>query len=101
MFECMDIAKNISEGVVEPSYKKSLDLMLIILVIAGNERIISLVKTYSHMGKLDGKRNQRYVDLPRDRSKLTCMIHEPRHYLEKCKILNEFITEHASGRPFK
>ena len=101
MFKCMEVSEYIYQGVVNPSYKKSLDLMLIILVIAGNERSISLVKTYSHMGKLDGKRNQRYVDLPRDRSKLTCMIHEPRHYLEKCKILNEFITEHASGRPFK
>ena len=35
MFERMEIAEYINEGVVEPSYKKILGLMPTILVVAG------------------------------------------------------------------
>ena len=53
------------------------------------------------MGKRASKRNQRYVDCPRYRSKLTYMIHDNVHYSEQCKLLNDFGTRYASTRTFK
>ena len=35
-----------------------------------------------------------YVDNPVDKSKLTCLIHENVHFLEKCKVLNDFGTRY-------
>ena len=38
---------------------------------------------------------------PRDRSKITCLIHGTGHYSEKFKVLNEFGTRYAAIRPLK
>ena len=46
-------------------------------------------KTYSKIGKRADKRRQRYVDCTRERSKLTCLIHENGYSSEKCEVLND------------
>ena len=60
----------------------------------------TLSNCFSDMGKHSGKRKQRYVDHPRDQSKLTCLIHGPGNSSDERKVLNDFSTEYAKGRKF-
>ena len=80
MFKRMEVAETIYKGVVGPSYEKptiSYDNH------HGHIRKVGLVsalsKTHFKMGKCAVKHNQRYMDRPRDRSKLTSLIHFPRY----------------------
>ena len=92
----MEIAKNIYESVVEPSYKKTTreDANH-----SGNRRqmrgVFTLWRTYNRMCKHAGKHKQRYVDHPRDRSRINCLIHGHVNFSEKCKLLNEFGTRYS------
>ena len=61
----------------------------------------ALSKTYFDMSKRDGKRKQRYVDHPRDRLKLTYLIHGPGHSSDKCKVLNYCGSKYTECRPSK
>ena len=45
--------------------------------------------TYSKPSESAGKRRKRYVDHPKDRSKLTYLIHEPANSSDKCKVWDE------------
>ena len=80
IFKCMEIAKTVYEGVVESSHNKTTTSHT---NRAGHSRKIRGVtdysKTYSEKGNHAVKFKQRYVDHPRDRSKLTCLIHVPGH----------------------
>ena len=53
------------------------------------------------MGKLSGKRNQRYVYPPRDIYKLTCIIHGFGHSSDECKLIKYFSTKYATVGSFK
>ena len=80
IFKLMEITKTVYEGVVEPSHNKTTTSHT---NRAGHSRKIRGVtdysKTYSEKGNHAIKCKQRYVDHPRDRSKLTCLIHVPGH----------------------
>ena len=49
-----------------------------------------LSNTYYEMSESSGKIRKSYVDYPKDRSKLTCLIHGPGHSSDECKVLVEF-----------
>ena len=54
--------------------------------------------TYSIISDITGKHRKIYVDNPRDRSKLTSLIHGPGHSSYKCKVLGDFGTKYAKFR---
>ena len=58
-----------------------------------------LSKTYSKTSKRAGKRKQRYVDILRDQSKLTCLFHGPLHSPDECKVLNYFGFKYTKDNP--
>ena len=58
-------------------------------------------KAYSEVGNHSGNLNQRYIDHPRYRSKLTYLVHGNVHSSEECKFLNEFGTRYSASRTFK
>ena len=102
MFECMKILEYIYEGVVEPSYKKPTrkdDNR------AGISRKIreecASSNTYPETSKSDSKCRKRYIDHPKDISKLNCLINVPVHSSDKCKVLEDFVTKYAEVRPNK
>ena len=47
------------------------------------------------MRKCTVKHKQIYVDCTRDQSHLTCIIHEPGHSPDECKVLNDFGANYA------
>ena len=47
------------------------------------------------MSESAGKCRKRYVDNPKDISKLTCTIHGPGHSSDECKVLGDFVTNYA------
>ena len=61
----------------------------------------ALSTTYSDIGKRTVKRKKGYIDHPRDRSKLTCLINGLINSSDECKVLKYFGTKYAKGRPFK
>ena len=61
----------------------------------------ALSNTYSEMGESSGKRRKRYVDHPKDISKLTCLIHVPGHSSYICKVLGDFGSKYYKIRPTK
>ena len=77
MVEYMDISETIYEGVVETSYQNKTTITY--SNCAGFNRKIRVgsapSKRYSKMYGRSVKGKKRYVDHPRDRSKLTCIIH--------------------------
>ena len=58
-------------------------------------------KTYSDMSKLSGKCKQRYVDHPRDQSKITFLIRGPGNSSYEFKVLNDFGSEYSKSRTNK
>ena len=102
MFEHMEISESIYKGVVEPPHKiytredsKRAGL--------SRKRIgeSALSNNYSDINKSSGKWRKGYVDHPKDRSKLTCIIHGPVNSSDKCKVLGEFGSRCAKLRPIK
>ena len=87
MFERMEIAESIYEGVVEISYKKP----------TGES---ALQWNFYEKGESAGKRRKRHVDIPTGKSK-TCLIHGPGNSSEECKVLGDFVTKYANSRPTK
>ena len=57
--------------------------------------------TCSTMSESAGKPRKRYIKHPKDRLKLTFLIHGPGHSSDECKILREFGTNAAKCRPTK
>ena len=53
------------------------------------------------MGMRASKGKQIYIDHPRYRSKLTCLIHGPGHSSDECRVINYFDTKYEKCRPFK
>ena len=88
MFERMEIYESIYKGVVEPSYKKTTSAYS---NCTGHGRLKrgedALSNTYSDISESTGKRRKIYVDHPRNRSKLTCLIHGHRHSSDESKFL--------------
>ena len=56
---------------------------------------------YSTKSKSAGKIRKRYVDHPKDRSKLTFLIHGPGHSSDECKVLGYFGSKYYKIRPDK
>ena len=80
MFQRVEIAESIYEGVVENSYKKHTRSDSNCAGSSSRMRIEAASSTtYSEMTESSGKRRKRYVYHPKDRSKLTCLIHSPGH----------------------
>ena len=91
MFERMDIAKSICEGVVKPSFKKT---NRVDATRAGNSRLkrresISS-NTYSGMRESAVKCIKIYVDYPEGNSKPICLIHGPGHSSDEYNVLGDF-----------
>ena len=53
------------------------------------------------MGKLVGKRKQRYLVRPMDQLELTCLIYGTVHSSYECKELSNFGTEYAKFGIFR
>ena len=53
------------------------------------------------MGRHAGKRMQRCLYSPRDRSQLTCLIYGPGNLSDKFKVLNCFGNKYNKGGHFK
>ena len=49
---------------------------------------------YSQASEIYGKRKKRYVDHPKDWSKLTCIIHGPGNLSDECKVLGDFVNKY-------
>ena len=49
----------------------------------------------------NGKRRKKYVDHPKDRSKLTCLIHDPGHSLDECRFSGYFGYKYSKIRSTK
>ena len=102
MFEHMEIAESIYEGVVETSYKKTTGAYS---NYAGNRRLkrVETVssKNPSNMSESAGKCRKIYVDNPKDRYKPICLIQGLRHSLDECTVLLDFGSKCANNRPTK
>ena len=78
MFECMEIAESIYEGFVEPSYKNYTRADANCDDLTRKTRGESTSSTiYYEMSESNAKHRKRDVDHPKDRSKLTFIIHGP------------------------
>ena len=97
MFERMEIAEYIYEGVVETSYKKP---NRVEASRAGHSRQKrgEASSSWTLPEKIDsaGKSRKRYVDSLTNKSK-TYLIHDPRHSSEGCKVLGDFGTKYANS----
>ena len=101
MFERMEIAESIYEGLVEPSYKKITQADTNHACHIRNKRGESASSwTRPDKGESTGKRRKRHVDIPTGKSK-TCLIHGPGHSSEECKVLGDFGTKYVNIRPIK
>ena len=61
----------------------------------------ALSNTYSEISESYGKCRKGYVDHMKDISKLNCLIHEPVHSSDECKVLGYFGSEYSRRRPTK
>ena len=61
----------------------------------------ALSTTYSEISESAGKRRKRYVDNPKDRLKLTCLIHVPGNSSDEYKILGDFGNKYDKVGPTK
>ena len=96
MFERMETSESMYEGVVEHSYKNSTRADAN-RADTSRERIgeATLSTTYYEMSEIAGKRRKMYLDHLNDRSKLTCLIHDPGHSSDECKVLGRFGNKYA------
>ena len=53
------------------------------------------------MSEISGKQRKRYVDHPKDISKLTCIIHGPVHSSDECMVLGYFGSTYYKSRNTK
>ena len=53
------------------------------------------------MSESTGNQVKMYVDHPKDRSKLTCIIHIPGHSSDECKVLGDFGFKYSKINPTK
>ena len=78
MFEQMEIAESIYEGVSEPSYKKTTRTDTTRASHSRQKRGESASShTYYEMSESTDKRRKRYIDYPEGKSKPICLIHGP------------------------
>ena len=102
MFERMEILEYIHEGVIEPCYKKN---NIEDANHAGHSRKIrgesGLSTTYFDMSDISDKLIKSYVDHPKYRSKLTCLIHGSGYLSDEFKVLGDFGSMHYKYRPTK
>ena len=102
MFELMEIAEYVYEGVVESSYKKP---MRSDANRAGNRnkmrRDAALSITYSEVSESIGNHRKRYVEHPRVIYKYNCIIHDLNNSSDDCKVLGEFSSKYSKIRPTK
>ena len=47
------------------------------------------------------KNRKRYVDHTKDRPKISCLVHGPRHSSDECKILGDFGSKYSKIMPTK
>ena len=102
MFDRMEMAESIYEGVVEPSYKNSTRTDS---NRADHSRKIreeaTSSNTYSNMSNIAYKRRKMYVDHPKDRSKPTCIVNGPVNSSDECKILGDYGYKYSKSSPTK
>ena len=102
MFERMEIAEYIYEGVVENSYKIPTREDTNCYSHSRKKREFpTSSKTYSETNKSSVKLRKRYVDHLKYRPKLTCLIHGPGHSSYECKFLGDFGYKYSKSRPTK
>ena len=101
MFERVEISEYIYEGVVEPSYKKTIRADTNCADHSRQKRGESTLSwNRPEKGEIADKRRKRHVDSPTGKSKI-CLIHGPGHSTEECKILGDLGTNYANIRPTK
>ena len=59
-----------------------------------------MYKTEILTGDTAGKRQKRYVDSPKSKSK-TCLINKPGNFYDEYKILGDFSAKYAKCEPTK
>ena len=57
--------------------------------------------TYSDTSESSDKRIKRYLDHPKYRYKLTCLIHGHGNSSDQCKVLVDFGSKYSKSRPTK
>ena len=101
MFERMEIAESIYEGVEEPFYKKPTRADTNLSGHNRHKRVeAALSWTRPKKGVIAGKHKKLHVDSLSGKSK-TCLIHVPRHYSEEFRVLGYFETKFANSIPTK
>ena len=101
MFEQMNIAEYIHEGVVETYYKNPTRADANRSGNSGQDRgEATSSQTHPVMDEIAGKHRKRYVDCLSSESK-TCLIHGPGHSHDKWKVLGDFGAKYAKGKPTK
>ena len=100
--ERMEISESMLEGVVEPYYKKPTRADA---NRAGHIRKMrgesNLSDTCSEMSESASKCRKRYVDHPKDRFKITHIIHGPGKFSDECKVLGDFGSKYSRIRTTK
>ena len=61
----------------------------------------ALPTTHSEMSDSSEKRRNIYIDNPKDISKLTFLVHGPRHSSYECKVLGDFGSKYSKIGPNK
>ena len=101
-FELMEIALCIYKDLVEHSYKKTTREDANHVYHSRKMRgEAASENTYSKTSDSADKRRKRYVDHLKNISKLTCIIHGPRHSSDECKVLGDFGYKNAKRSPTK
>ena len=89
-------------GFVEPSNKKPTRVdsnhPVLIRKMRGED---ALSTAYSNMSGSSGKCIKSYVYHPKDRTKITCLIHGSENTSDECKFLGDFGTKYSKNRPNK
>ena len=101
MFERMEIAESIYEGVVTTSNKKTNREEANHTGISRNKRgEVALSNNHPAKDESTRKRSKRYVDCPKSARKHS-MIHGLGHYSDEFKVLGKFGTKYAAANPTK
>ena len=101
MFERLELAESIYQGVITPSYKKTTWAESNRTGLSRNKKGEStLSNTHPANDERAGKHRKRYVDRSKSASK-NCMIHILGHSSDECKVLEKIGTKYAAAQPTK
>ena len=102
MFERMELAESVYDGVVESSYKKLTSTYANSASHRRKMRRETIFSTiHSETSQSSCRRIKTYVDHPKDRSKHTCLIHGTGHSSDEFKVQGDLGSKYSKGRSTK